>query len=167
MGVFILTQPSVFLWLELFLTKNPQKNKKQKQKNLCPPPVATHIKKFIHTNFSSSLLYISRKFLENVVNGFQAVERIWNYLCRISKGDNSKKCIDKSYCSCVLHVIWSCFIFLWNFMKISWAVFKVKSWHKITIVEFKRENNSKNVQTRVMVLAFCMSSADALYFYEV
>ena len=37
-------------------------------------------------------------------------------------------------------------------MTISWTVFKLQSEHKITIVEFQRENNSKNEYTRVTVL---------------
>ena len=33
--------------------------------------------------------------------------------------------------------------------------------------QISKENNSKNVQKRVTVLVGCMSSDDALYFYEV
>ena len=43
------------------------------------------------------MLYISMKFHKNILNGFQVIERNRNGHCSISKGNNSKKCIDKSY----------------------------------------------------------------------
>ena len=36
------------------------------------------------------MLYISMKFQENILNGFQVIEQTQNYQCRISKGNNSK-----------------------------------------------------------------------------
>ena len=36
------------------------------------------------------MLYISMKFRENILNGFQAIERTQNGHCQISKGNNSK-----------------------------------------------------------------------------
>ena len=36
------------------------------------------------------MLYISRKFLENILNGFQVTEGTQNCHCQISKGNNSK-----------------------------------------------------------------------------
>ena len=58
------------------------------------------------------------------LKGFQVIERTPNDHCQISKGNNYKT-IDKSYGSCVVHVIWWCFMFVWRFMKISWRVFKL------------------------------------------
>ena len=60
------------------------------------------------------MLYISMKFHDNILNGFQVIERTQNYHSLISKG-----------------------------------------------------NNSKNVYTKVLVLVFCMSFDDVLYFFEV
>ena len=36
------------------------------------------------------MLYISMKFHENILNGFQVIEQTQNYHCRILKGNNSK-----------------------------------------------------------------------------
>ena len=35
------------------------------------------------------ILYMSMKFHENILNGFQVIEGTQNYHCRISKGNNS------------------------------------------------------------------------------
>ena len=72
------------------------------------------------------MLYISMKFHENNLNGFQVIERT---LLRDRRTGRQT--------------------------------------YKITIVEFQRENNAKHVWTRYMVLVFCTSSDDTLYFYEV
>ena len=50
------------------------------------------------------MFYISLKFHENILNGFQVIERIRNDHCQISKGNNYKT-VNKSYGSCVLHVV--------------------------------------------------------------
>ena len=36
------------------------------------------------------MLYVSMKFHENILNGFQVIEQTQNYHCQISKGNNSK-----------------------------------------------------------------------------
>ena len=36
------------------------------------------------------MLYISMKFHENILNGFQVIEQTQNYHCQISKGNNSR-----------------------------------------------------------------------------
>ena len=41
---------------------------------MSPPQLPFTYRKFTHTNWSSSLLYISIKFHENILNGFQAIE---------------------------------------------------------------------------------------------
>ena len=70
------------------------------------------------------MLHISMKFHENILKGFQVIERTWNDHCQISKEKNYKT-KDKSYRSCVVHVIWWCFMFQRSSMKISWQVFKL------------------------------------------
>ena len=39
---------------------------------------------------SSTMLYISMKFHENILNGFQVIEQTQNDHCQISKGNNYK-----------------------------------------------------------------------------
>ena len=41
------------------------------------------------------ILYISIKFHENILNGFQVIEGTQNYHCQISKGNNSKKVLTR------------------------------------------------------------------------
>ena len=74
------------------------------------------------------MLYISVKFHDNILDGFEVTERTQNYHSLISKWNNSKT-VQKSYVSCVVHIVWWCFIFLWSFMQISWTVFKLQSRH--------------------------------------
>ena len=71
--------------LELFLTKNICRLLTPSCHWCLPPPHTPHTphpqlpltyRKFTHTICSSSLLYISIKFHENIVNGFQAMEDI-------------------------------------------------------------------------------------------
>ena len=49
-------------------------------------------------------LYISMNFHENILKGFQDIERTQNDHCQISKGNNYKT-IDKTFGSCVVHVV--------------------------------------------------------------
>ena len=51
------------------------------------------------------MLYISMKFHDNILNGFQVIEWTQNYHSLILKGNNSKKCIEKSYDCCGMHVV--------------------------------------------------------------
>ena len=43
------------------------------------------------------MLYISMKFHENILKGFQVIERTRNDHCEISKGNNYKTVQNKSY----------------------------------------------------------------------
>ena len=53
------------------------------------------------------MLYISMKFHENVLNSFQVIEETKSDHCQITKGNNSKKCIDMSYSSaCCLMMLY-------------------------------------------------------------
>ena len=47
-------------------------------------------------------IYIN--FHEHILNSFQLIQRKQKYYCQTSKGNNSKKYIDKSYTSCGLHI---------------------------------------------------------------
>ena len=53
---------------------------------------------------SSDDVYTSMKPHENFLNSFQVIELIRNDHCEISKGKNYKT-TDKSYGSCVVHVV--------------------------------------------------------------
>ena len=46
--------------------------------------------RFLYSARRLMMLYISMKFHENILNGFQVIEGTQNYHCRISKGNNSK-----------------------------------------------------------------------------
>ena len=50
------------------------------------------------------MLYISRKLHENILKGFQVIDRTRNDHCQILKGNNYKT-IDNRYGSCVVHVV--------------------------------------------------------------
>ena len=50
------------------------------------------------------MLHISLKFHENILKGFQVIEQTGNDQSQISNGNNYKT-IDKSYGSCVVHVV--------------------------------------------------------------
>ena len=41
------------------------------------------------------ILYMSIKFHENILNGFQVIQGTQNYHCRISKGNNSKNVLTR------------------------------------------------------------------------
>ena len=49
------------------------------------------------------MLYSPMMFYENILKGFQVIERTRNDHCQTSKGNNYKT-IDNSYGSCVVHV---------------------------------------------------------------
>ena len=42
------------------------------------------------------MFYISMKFHENILNGFQVIERIQKDHCQIAKGNNSKNVLTKA-----------------------------------------------------------------------
>ena len=44
----------------------------------------------------SMMFYISMKFHENILNGFQVIERIQKDHCQISKGNNSKNVLTRA-----------------------------------------------------------------------
>ena len=66
------------------------------------------------------MLYISMKFHE----GFSSYRADTKWPLSNFKGESLHNWLDKSCGSCVLHVVWWCFVYLWSFMMLSWAVFK-------------------------------------------
>ena len=73
-------------------------------------------------------LYICMKFQEDISNGLKlqsghnfVLETATHYVQR----GKTKKYINKSYGSCILHVVIWCLIFVWSFMKISWKALKL------------------------------------------
>ena len=50
------------------------------------------------------MFYISMKFHENILKGFQVIQQTHNDHCQILKGNNNKT-IHKSHGSCVVHVV--------------------------------------------------------------
>ena len=103
------------------------------------------------------MLHISMKFHENILNGFQAIERAQNYHCPISKGNNSKLYRQKLWilCSaCHLMMLYICIKFHENILN----GFQVMERTQIYHCRISKGNNSKTVWTRVTVLVFCTSS---------
>ena len=83
------------------------------------------------------MLYMSMKFHENILNGFQVVEGTQNYDCRISQGNNSKNVLTR------VMVLVLC-----------------------TLSDDALYFYEVSYRTRVTVLVFCTLSDDALYLHE-
>ena len=69
------------------------------------------------------------------------------------------------YCSCVLHVVLRCLMFVRSFMKICQVVLKLWSRHENCL--HTKGNNSKSRKTSVTVHVFCMSSYGVYHLCEV
>ena len=103
----------------------------------------------------------------------------WNYLERyqsyrvdtisirkITKGNNSaKKCRGSDGCKS-LHIVWSCFIFLPSFVKLSQTYQSYRA-DTISIRKITKGNNSAKNVGGVTVVDLWTSSVHALYFYQV
>ena len=74
--------------------------------------------------------------------------------------------IKRSYRCLSLHIVWSCFIFLPKFVKLS-------EWYQsygadtISILKLTKGNNSAKHVGGMTVVNLCRSSGHALYFYQV
>ena len=106
----------------------------------------------------------------------------WNYLKRyqsyrvntisirkITKGNlSAKKCSGSDRCSS-LHIVWSCFIFLPSFVKLSnyLKLYQTYRADMICIPKITKGNNSAKNVGGVTVVDLCTSSGHALYFYQV
>ena len=113
-----------------------------------------------------SMLYVSMKFHENVLNRFQVIDRTRNDHCQISKGNNSKNV----WAGVTILVVYTLSDDALNFCEVSWKhLEQFSSYRADTTLQLSnfKEEYLKNVLTRVMVLVVCTSSDNALYFYEV
>ena len=79
------------------------------------------------------MFYISMKFHENILNGFQIIEKTQNYHCRISKGNKSKMYRQELWFLCSLPRL----VMLYISMK----------FHENVLNGFQRKRNC-NVQTQ-------------------
>ena len=111
-------------------------------------------------------IFLSIKFHENILKGFQAIERIWNYHCRTSKGDSSKNVqIRVNFLISARHLI-----MVYTSMKVhenKLNGFQVMERTRIYHCRILNGNNSKTIWTSVMVIVFCTSPDYALYLLEV
>ena len=69
------------------------------------------------------MLYISTKFCEIISNGIKVIERTRFLYEKLQRGIIPQKCRWSDGCLS-LHIVWSCFIFLLNFVKLSQTVSK-------------------------------------------
>ena len=97
------------------------------------------------------MLYISMKIRDTILNDFQVIERTRNYNCQISKGNNSKKYIDKIYdfvvCMSSDDAIYFCEV-SWIYLERFQVIERTRNDH----CQISKGNNSKDVFTRNMVL---------------
>ena len=83
------------------------------------------------------MLYVSMKFHENILKGFQVIEWTRNDQCQISKGNNYKlyrqalRILCSASCLMMLYI---CMKFHENILK----GFQVKSGHEMTFVKFQK-----------------------------
>ena len=70
------------------------------------------------------MLYISTKFHEIILNGIKVIERTRFLYGNLQRGIILQKC-RWSKCCLSLHIVWSCFIFLPSFAKLSQTVSKL------------------------------------------
>ena len=99
------------------------------------------------------MLYICAKFHEIILNGIKVIERTRFLYGKLQRGITPQKKYRWSNRCLSLHIVWSCFIFLPSFVKLSRTVSK--------------GNNSAKNEGRVTVFNLCTSSGHALYFYQV
>ena len=70
------------------------------------------------------MLYICAKFHEIILNGIKVIERTGFLYGKLQSGIIPQKCRWSNRCLS-LHIVWSCFIFLPNFVKLSQTVSKL------------------------------------------
>ena len=83
------------------------------------------------------MLYICAKFHEIILNGSKVIEWTRFLYEKLQRGIIPQKCRGSDRCSS-LHIVWSCYIFLPSFVKLSQTVSKLKSGH-----DFYTENYIK------------------------
>ena len=84
------------------------------------------------------LLYICAKFHEIISNGIKVIERTRFLYRKLQRGIIPQKCRWSDRCLS-LHIVWSCFIFLPSFVKLSQTVSKLKSGHDFYTENYKGE----------------------------
>ena len=70
------------------------------------------------------MLYICAKFHEIFLNGIKVIERTRFLYGKLQRGIIPQKCRCSDRCLS-LHIVWSCFIFLPSFVKLSQTVSKL------------------------------------------
>ena len=70
------------------------------------------------------MLYICAKFHEIILNGIKVIERTRFLYRKLQRGIIPQKCRWSDGCLS-LHIVWSCFIFLPSFVKLSQTVSKL------------------------------------------
>ena len=70
------------------------------------------------------MLYICAKFHEIILNGIKVIERTRFLYGKLQRGIIKQKCRWSDGCLS-LHTVWSCFIFLPSFVKLSQTVSKL------------------------------------------
>ena len=86
------------------------------------------------------MLYICAKFHEIVLNGIKVIERTRVLHGKLQRGIIPLKCRWCDRCLS-LHIVWSCFIFLPRFAKLSQTISKLQSGHDFC-TEITKGNNS-------------------------
>ena len=84
------------------------------------------------------MLYICAKFHEITLNGIKDIERTPFLYGKLQRGIIPQKCRWSDGCKS-LHVVWSCFIFLPSFVKLSQTVSKLLSGHHFYTENYKGE----------------------------
>ena len=72
---------------------------------MSPPQLPLTYRKFTHTNCSSSLLYFSIKFHENILNGFQAMEDMKSTIVEFQRGITPKVYRQELLFLCSAHLL--------------------------------------------------------------
>ena len=111
------------------------------------------------------MFYICAKFHEIILNRIKVIERTRFLYGKLQRGIIPQKC-RWSDCCLSLHIVWSCFIFLPSFVKLSQTVSNYIA-DTISILKITKRNNSAKNVGGVTVVNLCMSSGHALYFYKV
>ena len=112
------------------------------------------------------MLYVSMKFNENILKGFQPTERTRNDRCQFSKGITTKLYRLELRLLCSARRLMMLYIsvkFRENVLKGFQVIERTRNDH----CQISKGNKYKTVWTRVTILVFCTSSDYALYLYEV
>ena len=110
--------------------------------------------------------YICAKFHEIILNSIKVIEQTRFLYGKLQRGIIPQK-FRWSNRSLSLHIVWSCFIFLPSFVKLSRIGIKVIEPTRFLLLKITKGNNSAKNVGGVTVVDLCTSSGHALYFYQV